>query len=58
MLLSKGVRHILRKHVEMALEDPGFQALEWELARLVLSGLPGTRGLLALPVVWGSALEK
>lgn len=58
MLLSKGVRHILRKHVEMALEDPGFQALERELARLVLSGLPGTRGLLALSVVWGSALEK
>lgn len=42
----------------LALEDPGFQVLERELAQLALSGLPGTRGLLALSVVGGPVLEK
>lgn len=42
--------HILRKYLGMALEDPGFQVLEGELAQLLFSGLPGTRGLLALSV--------
>lgn len=50
MEFSKGIRYILRKYLGMALEDPGSQVLEEELAQLLFSGLPGTRGLLALSV--------
>lgn len=50
MEFSKG---ILRKHLAMALEDPGFQILgrwEGELAQLLFAELSGTHGILALAV--------
>lgn len=47
---SKGVRRILRRHLEMVREGPGFQALVGGPAQLLFSGLPETRELLALSV--------